>query len=814
MLLCLSSAQASDDLRGLQPLKQKGDWPAIERLCRERLKAPGLPPDSRAELTAELAASLAQQANAMADPQAGQRPWNDADEVLAKFLSEHGSHSRSLLLQRQRMIYAFTRGEALRQQADVTLERDLLTLARGHLQKAEDLGKELEAAIQKQLDAYTTKRAGEASFEQLVALSNDAPFRLAQVRLSLAQCCGAKEPAPQRLLEEAGKGLEFYTKDGFREDELLIRVHLALALCRRLQGDYAAASRALAPLEASRSLSPKFQDEVLARRMDLLLVQGQPQAARALLQGRTRFSADVSLMNIHAHLLEARLAKEKGDLATASRLQAEALHLIDVGEREYSAGWNARAVVVLGRHAVANLPVDDVKSAVRLAESLQRVERWSDAATAYRQAATVARAEKERVQAFELAFRSASALAKADRNQEAAKAFQHLVPEAPTAERAAQTSLLAAHARRRQWEADRKDTSLTDLRQAVTEHLQRYPLDPTAADAHFLAGLLASNDANYAEAIRHFAQLPTNHRLSPLAIQETLRAYRQLRNTVDEEKEVVILREAKTYLENQERALRTQEQPAWLQAELMLGRARLLVHRTATASELQQAKSLLQKVLADVQATSSQHDLTREAQVLVVALLGESADAEKLIQAGLPPDALPRLRQDLERWRSHAPTADQPRLATVQLAVVRRLKESSLTLDLQRSEASCLVLLGRHDEARTLLSSLDQKLGKDPAFVAEYAGALQKLGTRADLTAAADLWRRLEQLGEPGSETWFDAKYQLASTLGELGEKERALKVLRVTLEVWLKDKSAKVPDGVRQANLTRYQKLEQQLTR
>ena len=339
VLLCVLSATAiplallADD---------PSDWPAIERRCRASLRAPNLTPDARAELTAELATSLAQQANGDPDPESSQRRWTEADQLLANFLKEHPGHVRAPLLHRQRLIYAYTRGEALRQQADLSPETALLTQARVQLQTAEALGVALEARIQKQLDAYTTKKPGEASFEQLVALGNDTPFRLAQVRLSLAQTHAAISPVRQRLLEEAAKGFAGYARRlprGRAAHPRPARSGTVPAVARRLCGG----DPRLGPAGSSEVLPPRFQEELLALKMDILIAQEPAAGGAGPLKSRTKLSGDVAVLNIHALLLEARQALSKADRGTAARLQVEALEQITIGEREHPAGWGARA---------------------------------------------------------------------------------------------------------------------------------------------------------------------------------------------------------------------------------------------------------------------------------------------------------------------------------------------------------------------------------------------------------------------------------------------------------------------------------------
>ena len=219
-------------------------------------------------------------------------------------------------------------------------------------------------------------------------------------------------------------------------------------------------------------------------------------------------------------------------------------------------------------------------------------------------------------------------------------------------------------------------------------------------------------------------------------------------------------------------------------------------------------------MLANSQITTTQRESAREALVLALAGMSAAEQAERLLQRDLSSQALHRLRKEVRHWMDSSAPAKRRELAVVQLAVVRKLGMEGASVDLQREEAACLVLLRRSEEARQLFTALDRTLGRDPGFIQTYAAALQQFATADDLSQAADLWRRLERLSTPGSETWLEAKYQLAGTLAKLGEKERALKVLRMTSELWLKDPTADIQPPVREKNRQRFIELEREIGR
>jgi TolA-binding protein len=820
-VLCASAVSpllAQDDPELLRR-RTAGDHRQIERYCRERLKDPQLPADARAALVAELAGSLAQQASAAGEPAEADRLWGEADRVLADFLKDHPAHPRGLLLRRQRLIYAYTRGETTRQQAEVLADDARLARARAQLERAETLALELDKAVRRQLDAYTAKQSA-VPFEQLVALSNDTPLRLAQVRLSLALTHPLRSDERARLLAAAEEGFAFYTRAGYSEDEVVVRGYLGLAEARRLRGEYAAALQALTPVEESPRTPARFKDEAVALRMNVLLDQGQPQAARRLVQGRLKLSPEMALALVHALLLEARQAAARGDRPAAARLQAAALERIDLGEREYAGGWGLRAGVLLGRHGDPELLGDDLPAAVRLAESLSRASKPTESARAFAAAAALARQAKDPVRAFELDLRSGMALAQGGRNAEAAETFLRLAADAPEPAQSARARLLAAHALRRAWEQDRSPDTLRRLKQLLADHVQRHPAGPTAAEAHFLLGYVASAEGQWRAAIAHYAKVPAGHRLFALAVQETVRAYEALRLAAEGAEADRLTAEAIAYLARREKEL-PQEAPeaTAVRLELRLSRGRMLARPAAEPAELDQARADLEAVARHAEATAAQRHAAQQALVPVLAALGKPAEAERYLATETAPARLRAAHDRLACWVEQAPEDRRAALAAVELAAIRRLVELDPKLTPEerqcwrRAEAWALARAGRHAEARRLFTELRSESPRDGVLLEEHARALMHMGSAEDVAEAVGLWQTIAAGRTEGTAGWFEAKYQLAVALARLGQKDRALKVLRVTYALWLNDPPDRL-DAVRQTYQRQFKELEARLDR
>jgi hypothetical protein len=812
-LFAWAYALAEDDAE-LDRLRKAGDSRQLERYCRAELdKKPSV--QRQAELVSELAGALAQQANTAREPDESQRLWDEADRVLDGFLKSHASNTRAPLLLRQRLVYAYTHGEALRRRAEIFPSEELLRQSRTRLQRALEHGRALEAAVHKQLDAYNAKNE-QASFEQLVSLSNDTPFRLAHIRLSLAQTHPVPSAERAHLLQESTQAFEFYTREGFNDSELAVRAHLGLAECRRLQGRFEDAVRAVVPIHRSQAVQT-LKDEALALHMNILLDQDQPQGAKALVKSRTKLSPDMALAQVRASLLEARQAAARGDRRGAAQLQSEALQRVEVGEREFSPAWALRAGVVLSRHADPDLPADGLDAAVRLAESFARGNRAPEAAAAFRDAARLARHAKRIDQELDFTGKAGAALARAGRSQEAAELLLDLLKQQPRHEKAPQLSILAAHALRRAWEADRKSETLEGLKTHVADHLRRHAGHETSGEAHFLAGYASSAERRWSAALDHFARVPAEHPLFADALAEQVRALRMLRPQLTVAESERLTQEILERLVRGENVLASRPELAARRSHIALARAEVLCRPGASPADFELARSLAEPLVKQTEENENQRKRARETLVLAFIGLGDRPEALAVIESTPQAESeaiLRGLHEQLALWPAESDPKRQHALFAVRLAAARKLQSNrelspAERQKLRRLEASALVVLGEHGAARALYDDLRKLKTDDSRLQEEHARALMHMGQTHDLQEAIEIWRQLSATRKEGTIDWLEAKYELAAALARTGEKERALKIVRLTQELWLNEATN---DAARQEKARRFKQLEDEL--
>ncbi len=803
-------------------LRQQGDWRGLEQHCRKELSKPDLALDHRAELTAELAGSLAQQANAHRIPAQAEKLWNDADATLAKFVKENPTHPRTLLMLRQRSIYAYSRGDALRQESELLGRADTMDKARAHLSRALEHAQAVETAVRKLLDlAKDPKAPKPIPFEQLLALNSDVLLRLGQIHISLAQAHPETDEERAKALQQADQALALLTSVGYSENETYVRGFLALAECRRLQKDHDKAAAALQPILDSKQTGERFKDEALALKMQVLLDQNRAQEALALVALRRKRPAPMALAAVHALFIESKRVAGQEDKQQATRLQTEALRQIDLGEREHGSAWLRRAERLLAQFGDPDLLADDLAAVARIADSLARTGKLERAAGAYQRAAGLAKKADDKDRAYDLALRGAAALTQAGKHIDAADAFLALSREAAQPAKAAQAHLLAAHALRRAWEKHPTAAARQRLKTVLAEHLKQYDQGPTTIEAHYLSGRVALAEERWSEALQHYRQVPPEHPLFVHAVREATAGFDGLLTAATGEEAERYRAEALRFFADKLRLLPATAENREVSVALRLGRARLLARPGATRADLQQANADIQELLKQPELDLAAHAAARHVLLQVYPGMGRTADAVRLLEQEIAarPEELWSAHHTLARWAESPAPAARHEIALLQWIAAHTLQEKDPKLtaeqrrELQRAEAWALVYASQPEPARKLWGELRQAAPRDGRLAEEHARALMQLGSAEDFAAAVPIWQALSAGRKEGGAAWLEAKYQLAAALRGAGERERARKVVRVISDLWLADQTFPWYDP-RRIYREKFTDLERQLGR
>ncbi|MEX2188431.1 MAG: hypothetical protein WD875_16605, partial [Pirellulales bacterium] len=96
----------------------------------------------------------------------------------------------------------------------------------------------------------------------------------------------------------------------------------------------------------------------------------------------------------------------------------------------------------------------------------------------------------------------------------------------------------------------------------------------------------------------------------------------------------------------------------------------------------------------------------------------------------------------------------------------------------RRAAADALAAAGRRDEAIAAYRKLAAEFSADAAVQSGYAALLSAGDDRASLVAALEQWRLVESKTRPATDTWFAAKYEIATLHERLDDKRQALRVV------------------------------------
>ena len=206
LLLVLSAAVAlaetSSREKFLEGLRERGLFRLAETYCAEQLRNPDLAPQSRADLTIELARCLAEQAVG-SPPVLRGALWQRAEAVCEDFFEAHPRNTHLLLVRFQAALGMLTRGELARQEASVVGDKArLIDEARRSLSAAIARLRRLSEQVELQLRERSLSRKtkpGELSVAELGALQTNINYQFARafnLTESLSKCgqCHPNKP--------------------------------------------------------------------------------------------------------------------------------------------------------------------------------------------------------------------------------------------------------------------------------------------------------------------------------------------------------------------------------------------------------------------------------------------------------------------------------------------------------------------------------------------------------------------------------------------------------------------------------------------
>lgn len=813
VLAGLSLPAGEPQSRFFDQLRSRQLFSLAERYCLEKLSRDDLPPGQRIDFAYELSRTFVQHALvAEADQQADL--WDRSLQVLNQARNVVGKHERKLLLDLQSGFVECARGHALRWQSALTpengpLRRQALQAFAGGIEKLVQQDGELKVRLRKPppKDVPAQDKFSPAEIRGLLLTTE---FELGKAYYETANLQPDNDTDRLGTIEEAERWLGA-ALNADRAGELGQASQVLMAGCARLRIDANRALRLLDDLQASEPPAA-ITDLILAERARVFLMQQKPVEAADLLTEnlKTRSHPPGELVSLRIEVLIQLwlAAEEKQATDLGNELQAsidQQLGKVHTTNPGYWATY-CESLVTQARESQSLGTV--LAEQVRRARGLYHAKQIPAAIAAYATAIESARKEGRDDLAFDLTYTRGSIEIESRQFSAAVQTFQDLVTAAPQHARAADAHFLAAYALGQIYAA----SATRQNREAYTRQLEAqrrlYPNHATSGEAVWMLGQLEEKRLQNSAAIKLYQQIPSDHARASSAAAAMARCYDRLLQRLRELKQPTETWETEAV--DRLTALLPADRPETLLSEdqailaLHLSNIVLQSHNPDFARTdrwlewvTRSAPSLPsggppQPAPPAEQPSSQWPELTRAAARLrVVSLAGQGRipEAEKTLTtlAASSPSELLAIIDGLSKLVAQAQAEPQHNLGELQLRAALNLKSQRDQLNpedqqrLDRCVAEAYVAAGRYEQAIEPFREQLKARPQDVTLLTGLAQLLMKFGQRARTEEAQAIWKQIEGRNKSGSTGWFEARYQVARCELELGNPDKALKLIGVT---------------------------------
>jgi tetratricopeptide (TPR) repeat protein/TolA-binding protein len=792
-------------------LRRRGLYRLAESYSLERLARAGLSPAARADLTLELARTLAEHATVVGDPEQTEL-WNRSRSTLDEFLKNEPANPRRLLIETQAAILPAMIGHTRRWQAESQPYQGAL---------AQQAAESLNTGVQnlRALDVQITERLrkppapryggdGELKPFELRSLAANVRFRLGSALLDLAHLHPADSPDRAALLLEARNVLKSVAESG-EDSELAWMSRVAWVESGRLQGD---AGRTLKELDAleKQSPPPDIADRLLAERIRTLIAQKKFDQAATLLADLERqkqsLPGELAFLAIQVEVARHQAQNGAADAPFPEPLK-QALEERAARIRLSVGGyWSYRSDLLIRQVRDVDQYGAELATLAGKAQSEYSAGRLPEAVELYGQAAARAHRDKRAELAFQFAFTRASIEIKLKSWADAAADLVELAGEYPQNPKAPQAHLLAAYALGKFYDEKPTRNRREEYSRVLEEHRARYAGGPTAADAAWMLAELNERRGQNTVALDLYKSIPAAHKRGPTAqiavarcFEKILERLRELNEPDDDwEKDAVTTLTKMLPAPVNEKSF---ENPGQIEVAVRL--ARILLHQRPPRFEA--ADRLLVRAAAALtppaagagdsaspEAGASGADLralARQLQVISLAGQGRFQDAREMLRrlSSTSPLELLRILDGIAPLQSDDRQDPFHDLGELQLEAALKLDEqrTQLVAADQRRLDECLarayLATKQIQRGIEIYDRLIERSPRDKRLLTACAEILTKSGSKECLAKALAARRRLEGLEKEGSPDWFAARYQVCRALLALDDTREACKLIKVT---------------------------------
>lgn len=790
------SQQLEDDRKLLEGLRKRRLFEVAESYCLNALQRPNLDLATQSSLTVE------QLKNATAQTVLSQQPerskhWANVKGIAAGFYKSNPQHPRTVLVKVQVALSHIAHGRLIRQELDADMveasqKESALEKLREARRLLSDLGREITDMIPEQQSRKLDEH--ELSSEQLLALANNVRYQLAVCSLNQAQLFEATDRLNRvDALNRVMENLEEVQSQTDSTQLLWWQSKVSELECARLLGGYDRAKQLIQQLPL-KSMPVTIGSLLLEQQLRLAIAMRDSTYSQQILtvaQTQTNRTAPIDLAIVELAMelsLAASIDSEKNQWLQLASKTTRAIEL------RHGSYWGRRAELALiagagGSNGNATTPKEvfnpnpstppkmgsDNASAeldllIRLADQAVRKDRLDDAEKAFAKAVEAAEKEKNANIALQLNVKLSQLFEKQKRHAaaaaqlvESAKQYQQLSLAAPAHLRGCWNFAQTVGSDKR---------AVERFKQLLSEHLEIWNDKETANQARLYLAQQFEREKNWKLAFENYLAISnTGFSKSIVGLKRT--ADRWLEDTNSNQ---TIVRELLAQLNKRTQKLSSNESIGRL--SLMSSRLDLM-HGSKTPSK-SFADQL--KKFENIAAISRDCQVIRAVNVCLddfnaaSKLLEQNRDELKLIQ--LAEDCLASITQSDAATTDNIRQVNALRLSGVDAAIGLLASTNQPTTSWMIRKADLLMVAGKAEQAIQVLEQLEQKFPRNAAVKIQLARALTVAQGKTDPQSVLDRWRRLAGQLKSHSDSWFEAKLNVAELLVQQNELEQARKVL------------------------------------
>jgi len=811
---------ADDPTRSyFEGLRQRQLFGIAEGYCLSRLAEPRLSDTDRARYSLELARTLTAHAQVASNDEQIEL-WNRAKDTLTQILKAHPNWADAPVFNAERARITAQQADILYWQSKAVPYNE--ALKKSAITKLSQANLDL---IQAETNLHQLlKKSG--SFQNFTVLKTatirdtllDFQLLVAQTKIKLADLSDKQSPQRKAHLQTAIKFLEPLSR---RASTLQVTwlSKLALIQCDRIDGDFAAATRAIEAIIKEKP--PTYLKEpIFVESMRVLLAENKPQLVSTQIikfrQEHGHYSSELGYLEIDALIRLRKIALKKKQTSLAEQIWQQIETRSQNLWNTNPGYWAQRTRILVDQQNQIDLYGNGISQSLKQAQLLYSQGKMQQAIAAYDQVAAQAAEQGNADLAFELGFTSASLQLRSKQYKQAAAQFRSLALRYDAAPKAADASLLSAWCLGQLYTQSRTKSRRLAYTTALEQVRKHFTNSDSAYEAGWMLARLEESRLQYSKALVLYSEIPDKHAKAADAHLGIARCYENilLRLTSLKKPTKAWRQEAIEVLENFLADFPDQMNNATLQAqaEIALRLTRIYLNDTpplyAKANRLLElvihtAKSIVSKLSRNNERSETSvsqtalkikawNDISNQAlrlQIIALAGQGNPSAAQSLVEsletAGT--DELLSVLNGISQINLDLTPAVRRELGMLQLKSAEKLVTRRSELKPQQANrldlclAEAYLAIDQPIRALEYYQALLKQSPNDTSLIKQVALLLERCGTKQCLQQASKKWQTLIATKKPGTLAWLDIRLHIIQTAFGSGNEAEAKKLLGVT---------------------------------